>query len=162
MRILLIWGNAGDAAPIHTVFSQISAFDCQVKPVATLADGLDALATSAYALICVNLELPDSQGVDALKKVLAMAPDIPVIALTGPGHVGIELKAAELGVQGILPAASLDPHLLPGAIAVAVARHRRERLLQRSEKNIIPFWKVSKRGTMKLTLKGALPFSTMP
>jgi len=158
LRILLIWGNAGDAAPIHTVFSQISAFDCQVKPVATLADGLDALATSAYALICVNLELPDSQGVDALKKVLAMAPDIPVIALTGSGNVGIEQKAAELGVQGILPAASLDPHLLPGAIAVAVARHRRERLLQQSEKKYHTILESIEEGYYEIDLRGRLTF----
>ena len=158
MRILLIWGNANDTASIHTVFSRISAFDCKVDTVKTLADGLHALAAPAYELICVSLELPDSAGIDALKKIMAMAPDIPVIALTGSDNTEIDQQIAEIGVQGILPAALLDPNLLSSVIAVAVARHKRECSLQRSEEKYQSILESIEDGYYEIDLKGRFTF----
>jgi two-component system sensor histidine kinase/response regulator len=158
LRILLIEGNADYAAHINTLFSQMKAFACQVNTVGTLVDGQNALASPDYELICVNLDLPDSEGLEALKKVLALGRNIPVIALTGPGKTGLALEAARIGAQGFLPVPSMDADLLAGAIFVARERHHRELLLHRSEEKYHNILESIEDGYYEIDLTGRFTF----
>jgi two-component system, sensor histidine kinase and response regulator len=158
LRILLIEGNADYAAHIKTLFSRMKTFACQVNTVATLFDGLNALASPDDELICVNLDLPDSKGLETLKKVLAVGRTIPVIVLTGPRKTGLALEAARLGAQGFLPVPSLDADLLTGAIFVAMERQQRELLVRRSEEKYRNILESIEDGYYEIDLTGRFTF----
>jgi len=54
-------------------------------------------------LVCLlDLSLPDHQGIDLIKDIQKIIPDIPVIVLTGYSNLDFSIKSLELGITDYL------------------------------------------------------------
>lgn len=63
---------------------------------------LAALRPDARASILMDLRLPDVDGLDLLVKLRAIAPNIPVIVMTGFGQVQMAVRAMKFGALDFL------------------------------------------------------------
>ncbi len=61
--------------------------------VARSVDEARALVSSAVTCVLLDLGLPDAEGLDALEGVLAAAPDVAVVVLTGRAESDLALGA---------------------------------------------------------------------
>jgi len=62
-------------------------------------EALSCLAKVAYDLIIADLRMPGFDGLELIKGVRYLYPDVPVILMTGYGSESIQAEATKLGVK---------------------------------------------------------------
>jgi PAS domain S-box-containing protein len=68
-----------------------------VDTAGTLADTVTKLKANLYDVVLLDLGLPDSTGIDTVKKVCQTNPNIPIVVLTGLEDEQIGLSAIQNG-----------------------------------------------------------------
>lgn len=81
--------------------------------------------------VLLDLSLPDSDGLEGLAKVQEVAPELPVIVLTGKDDEQMAVQAVHQGAQDYLAKRTVDGHLLARAIRYAIQRKHSELELAR-------------------------------
>jgi len=81
-----------------------------------------ALREGDPELVLLDLGLPDASGLDALVRIRAEAPDLPVVVLTGHGPEMVT-DALRLGAQDFLSKDGLDEVSLLRSVVFALERH---------------------------------------
>jgi DNA-binding NtrC family response regulator len=107
IRVLLIEDNPGEAIVIESVLLNAAAKIPQLSSVAVsraglLAGGIEKILDGNVDIVFLDLSLPDSDGLDTLKKILEVDPGIPVVVLTGSDDRTYASKAMKLGAQDYL------------------------------------------------------------
>ena len=120
-RVLLIEDNPGDADLVRLRLVE-GRPHLQVECVGRLSEALDFLATETPSLVLLDLNLPDSRGADTFRKVREMAPDVPVVVLSGQDDEGMAVKALHQGVQDYLVKGDMSSKQLERAMRYAVER----------------------------------------
>jgi len=129
-RVLLVEDDENDA------FLVGRALDASRRPFAReravrLSAALDRLGRGGIDVVLLDLALPDAQGFDAVQRIGAAHPFIPVVVLTGLDDEDLGLKAVQVGAQDYLVKGSLDPRLLDRSLRYAIERKRAEQALAR-------------------------------
>jgi len=53
-------------------------------------------------VIVMDLSMPDLSGIDAMRRIHELRPDLPVVILTAHADEGVEREAFEAGAKGFL------------------------------------------------------------
>jgi signal transduction histidine kinase len=125
MEILLIEDNAGDALLIRTMLGDIDAAHV-IRWTDRLSKGLQELAASPPDLVLLDLELPDSSGLETVDEARAATHRIPIIVLTGHQDHELAAEAMRRGVQDYLAKGRFDADLLERSIRYAIGRKQAE------------------------------------
>jgi FixJ family two-component response regulator len=84
-------------------------------------------------VVLLDLGLPDSQGLETLRKVYAQVSEMPIVVLTGLNDEMVGVQAINEGAQDYLIKGQVDTQLLRRTIRYAIERKQaeeRERRLQ--------------------------------
>jgi two-component system, NtrC family, sensor kinase len=100
-----------------------------------LLEGLAILAEESFDLILLDLDLPDSRGLETLKQVHARCPHLPIVVLTGIGDETVAEQVLELGAQDFLEKIELKPKTLIRALRYARERKRDREAREALEEN---------------------------
>jgi two-component system response regulator FixJ len=73
---------------------------------------LDVLPTVEHGCIVTDVRMPEITGIDLLKKVKQVRPELPVIVITGHGDISLEVDAMKIGAVDFLEKPFDDDHLL--------------------------------------------------
>ncbi|MAF68903.1 MAG: hypothetical protein CMH25_06120 [Micavibrio sp.] len=103
LKILHIEDNFADAfllksfldAPAET--SQTQAFE--ICHITELGEAVKHLEENFYHVVLLDLNLPDGQGVENLKRLKASFPDVPIIVITGINDNKVAMDALRYGAQ---------------------------------------------------------------
>ncbi len=93
---------------------------------------------SKIDIVLLDLELPDSQGLDTFAKAHAHAPEVPIIVLTNSDDESLALEAVQKGAQDYLVKGKVDGYTL--TLSMRYAIERKHVMLRESEarlRNII-------------------------
>ncbi|HET6877778.1 MAG TPA: SpoIIE family protein phosphatase [Jatrophihabitans sp.] len=127
--ILLVEDDHGDAVLVQTCLSDVGIRDTDIAWSRTLGEALDELVLRPPGCVLLDLGLPDSEGYSAVHKMVAAAPDIAIIVLTGrQERDGIDALAA--GAQDYLAKDTITGELLERSIRYARERKRAQRAQQ--------------------------------
>jgi serine phosphatase RsbU (regulator of sigma subunit) len=121
LRILLVEDDEGDAFLVRELLSEAEApFDLVV------ATSLSEARTLISGIQCVLLDLglPDAEGIDGLRRLLAVAGSAAVCVLTGRSDEHLGVAAVAEGAQDYLVKGQVDGVLLVRALRYAVERKR--------------------------------------
>src|SRR6185437_10840267 len=129
--VLLIEDNPGDARLIREMLFEDSAGAFDLRSVARLSQGLEALSRESASLVLLDLTLPDSSGIETFSKVYAQAPDVPIIVLSGNDDQQLALYAVKSGAQDYLVKGKIDRELLLKAMQYSIERKRYQQELER-------------------------------
>ena len=129
VRVLLVEDDEGDAFLVRELLLDAGS-EVILSRARTLAEATLALPGEVDCVL-LDLGLPDSDGLEALRAVLEVAPSIAVLVLTGLAdeHRGTEAVAA--GAQDYLVKGAIDGQLLTRAIRYAVERKRADESVRR-------------------------------
>lgn len=100
-----------------------------IDAVESVAEAVTRLRAAPPDVVLLDLNLPDSQGLETLYTVKANARDLPIIVLTNADDVEMAVRAVEKGAQDYLYKVDLRGDLLARSIHYAITRKRIEREL---------------------------------
>ena len=81
--LLLIEDNPADLRLLTELLEDAAPGRFRIVPASRLVDGLAALRAGTFAVVILDLSLPDADGPDAISAVRLEAPSTPVIVLSG-------------------------------------------------------------------------------
>lgn len=90
----------------------------------TLTSGIQKLSSSHFDILLLDLNLPDSRGIETLMPVRRLAPTLPVIVLTSQDDEASAITALKSGAQDYLIKGKIDRSLLERAIRYAIERQQ--------------------------------------
>ena len=130
LRVLLVEDDEAFASFLLMALAT-GAQAAVVQAAGDLMSALEHIRLATPDAVVLDLNLPDSAGLATLRAVLAAAPEIPVVVLTGVADVEIAGRALQLGAQDWLLKGQLDPDVVQRAVRYAIERkHLTERLVQ--------------------------------
>jgi signal transduction histidine kinase len=118
--LLVIEDNPGDARLVTESLSGSRRFEMEYAD--RLDAGISRLARGGVDVVILDLGLPDSQGLDGLKKVLADTPLVPVVVITGTGDETLGRSAVAVGAQDFIVKGDFEPKSLVRTLTYAVER----------------------------------------
>ncbi|SBV91554.1 Diguanylate cyclase [uncultured Alphaproteobacteria bacterium] len=121
-RVLLVEDDSAHAR--LTTLQLADAGFAETDRADTLAGALDRLRTRTYDAILLDLGLPDAQGLEGLRHVLAATADAPVLVLTSADDDDQATRAVRMGAQDFLVKGQVDARRLRRAISYGVERKR--------------------------------------
>jgi diguanylate cyclase (GGDEF)-like protein/PAS domain S-box-containing protein len=127
--LLLVEDNAGDARLIREMFNEQSANDTQLIRVGTMSEAEECLVEHPIDIILLDLGLPDSQGLEAVRRAHAAAPHVPLVVLTGLDDESLAGNALQVGAQDYLIKGQIETKGLLRALRYAVERKAMEEAL---------------------------------
>jgi len=73
---------------------------------------LDVLQQVESGCVITDVRMPEITGIDLLRKVKEVKPDLPVIVITGHGDIALAVEAMKIGAVDFLEKPFDDDHLL--------------------------------------------------
>jgi len=150
LRVLLVEDNPGDARFIRETLRDATdqsldrgrrlsgrEFSTDAPPELTheseLESGLRRLDEAEPDIVFLDLDLPDSRGLETLSSVLDLTETVPVVVLTGLRDRETGMEALRLGAEEYLVKDEITPDLLIRSTYHAIERKVREREQKRYE-----------------------------
>ena len=99
MRILVVEDEDSIAS---FVVKGLSAEGHTVERAATAADAIGLGTTYDFDLILLDLLLPDGNGLDVLKNIRIVRPDVPVIVVSALGEIDDKVELLDAGADDYL------------------------------------------------------------
>jgi len=124
LHVLLVEDNPDDAELLRESLAESRGERIELTAVETLRDGLAHLEHGPVDLLLLDLSLPDSQGLDTVRRALTHAPRVPIIVLTGLDDDALGVDAIHAGAQEYLTKGQVEGALLRRSMRYAIERHR--------------------------------------
>lgn len=149
VTVLLIENNPADARLIQEMLPTL-----QIKVAARLADGLDYLAREQRDVILVNLYLPDSEGIDTVRRLRSAVPDVAIVVIARFEDETSGIEAIHSGAQDYLVKGQIDSRTLHRSIQYAFKRQQAQTALRQSEDHFRIMFEQSAIGMANVDLDG--------
>ena len=124
IHLLLIEDSPDDALIIREFLSDARQADFKVTHVEWLSAALARLSEEKFDAVLLDLQLPDSRGLDTFRSVQNAAPTLPVIVLSGFEDETTALTAVQEGAQDYLVKGHVSTAVLERAVRYAIERTR--------------------------------------
>jgi PAS domain S-box-containing protein len=132
--VLLVEDSAVDATLVRGLLRHAGGDPFCVNQARTLAEALRFLSRADTDLVILDLNLPDSIGLETLRRVVAQSA-LPIVVLTGADEA-VGIQAMREGAQDYLPKGQLQAPLLARSVRYAIERHRSSRALRESNESL--------------------------
>jgi diguanylate cyclase (GGDEF)-like protein len=121
-RVMLVEDNQRDARLVREALAEHPSFSFQVALFQQIEQALKFLERDTVDVVLLDYHLPDVADMDGLTRITAVAPNLPVVMLTGLDDEAAGLTMVHNGAQDYLVKGTVD-----GAMLVRAIRHAIER-----------------------------------
>lgn len=129
LRVLLVEDSLV-AAQMVVIQLQQGMPECEVVTANSLAKTMAALNDGEFSVVLLDLNLPDSAGLDTFVTVQSHSRKTPVVILSGDNDQEMAVEAVSGGAQDYLVKTRFDHEHLSRSIRFAVERTQRLRIEQ--------------------------------
>ncbi|MCK9440899.1 MAG: response regulator [Methanothrix sp.] len=143
IKILLIEDNEIDARLIREYLRDAPRTEDDVSSTMfvltwenSLSSGLEFLTTKDVDAVLLDLNLPDSFGLETFSKIHKKKPKIPILILTGLSDRELAVKAVREGAGDYLVKGEVNDRLLRRSISYAIERKKSEEELLLAQNNL--------------------------
>ena len=136
VEILLVEDNPGDARLIREMLKESATVRFELTHKERLGEALTCLTELPFDVLLLDIDLPDSQGLETVLQTISAVPRMPIIVLTGLDDDTLGMQAVEKGAQDYLVKGQINEHLLVRAILYASERHRLGEKLNRERSTL--------------------------
>lgn len=124
LTVLLVEDNPVDAMRVRQLLARARSSHFVVESVASLRSALDRLGGGGVDLVLLDLDLPDSLGLETYSAVACAVPTVPTVVLARPHDEALGFEAIQLGAQDVVLKTHASAEGLARVIRCAVERHR--------------------------------------
>lgn len=121
MRILLIEDNPGDARLVLEMLKEVPG-DFTLEVAERLAAGLKLLASHDFDVALLDLNLPDSNGLETLARLQSKFPHLPIVVKTSVDDEALAIQSTRQGAEDYLVKGQVDGRLLRRALLNSIER----------------------------------------
>jgi hypothetical protein len=133
ITVLLVEDNPGDARLIVELLEEVQAGAFDLQRVERLDLALERLGRVGVDVVLLDLGLPDSQGIATFERTHRLAPDEPIVVISGLDDERVALEAMRSGAQDYLVKGRIEGQLLARVLRYAIERQRAEEALRTRE-----------------------------
>jgi two-component system, NarL family, sensor histidine kinase UhpB len=133
IKILFVEDNPGDVVIIKEMLKEIDDIHFEVTTADNLKEGINHLINEDFDILLLDLNLPDSEGIQTFITINQNARDLPIIILTGLSDEEFAITSVGKGAQDYLVKGQTDGQLLAKSIKYSIERKRIEKELRSSE-----------------------------
>ncbi|MGZ4856873.1 MAG: response regulator [Methanobacteriaceae archaeon] len=133
IKILFVEDNPGDVVIIKEMLKEIDGIHFEVTTADNLKEGINHLINEDFDILLLDLNLPDSEGIQTFITINQNARDLPIIILTGLSDEEFAITSVGKGAQDYLVKGQTDGQLLAKSIKYSIERKRIEKELRSSE-----------------------------
>jgi diguanylate cyclase (GGDEF)-like protein/PAS domain S-box-containing protein len=127
IKVLLIEDEPGDAGLVQVKLHNTKVIVFKLIWVETLTDAKIQLTKQRFDVLLLDLSLPDSSGLETLKKAQIIATETPIIILTGQNNTDFALKALKIGASDYLVKGDFSQDSLIKTIRYTLQRTKMEK-----------------------------------
>jgi len=124
ISVLLVEDNNGDARLVQDALTESVRVRFRVERADKLNAAVGRLAKETYDVILLDLTLPDSWGLETFQKIHEVAPQTPVMVLTGLDDETLGIMAVQQGAQEYLVKGQATGPMIVRCLRYALQRHR--------------------------------------
>ncbi len=124
MVVLVIQDNPQEVALLREALTNFTNPPILVEHADRLSVALSYLAVRRFDAILLDLNLPDSAGLDTLARVHAGAPELPVVIFTDPNAEPLAMLAVQSGAQDYVLKGPYNGGAIYRSLRTAVERKR--------------------------------------
>jgi two-component sensor histidine kinase/CheY-like chemotaxis protein len=122
INVLLIEDNPADVVLIREMLKEAINPEFKLHSAYGLNEGLDYLEKTGTDILLLDLNLPDSNGLETFQRANDRAPQIPIVILSGLNDEYIAIEAVKGDAQDYLIKGKVDNSLLARSIVYAIER----------------------------------------
>ena len=134
LRVLLVEDNPRDVILIKHSLSR-SENHCDVDHVRRMKDLVPKVHQHRSDIVLLDLFLPDSSGIETIRRAREDLPDLPIVVLTSLDDDATARNAVREGAQDYWVKGELDPKPLLRSLRMAIERKTFENLLMSIERS---------------------------
>ena len=128
IKVLLVESSLGDARLLRRMLEWAPRdLRIEVRHCLDVASCCEALEEEWGDIILLDLDVPESQGLDTFRGVSRRAPGIPIVILTGMDDESLAIAALKEGAEDYLSKSRLDSRMLVRTIRYALERYELRR-----------------------------------
>jgi len=135
-RLLLVEDNRGDRDLMREQLSEIHDFNLTIDDAGTLREAMALVAGQHYDSLIIDLNLPDSYGLDTLTAMRRACPDTPIVVLSGENRSSLQDEVLRAGAQDFLNKNASGTELMARAMLYSLERHRAEAMRRHIEQSL--------------------------
>ncbi len=132
LRVLIVEDNAADAMVAQAAVARAANGPFAALRAGSAARALDIIASDEVHLVLLDLNLPDSKGLDTLRRV-RVATRAPLIIVTSEESPGLDEAALEEGAFEILHKGHIGVEAIARLLRLAEGQRRTQRRLEAAE-----------------------------
>lgn len=131
IRVLFVEDDADTADAVMLRMASYSHARIEVKHCSDLKSALAAMCGEDFDAVLTDLNLPDSQGIRTVKRLLEVRRYVPIVVLSVLNDDDFVLKTVECGAQEYLVKGQVDGAAIVRTIRQAIHRKQAEVKLRR-------------------------------
>ncbi len=124
MDILLIEDEADDRLLVKKALAQGGGGEYRIREAESLESAAAQVGHPPPDLVLLDLNLPDSNGIDTLSRLHDENPRIPILVLTGLDDQELAVQVLRKGAQEFLNKSDITPGALERAVAHTIEQKR--------------------------------------
>ena len=123
---LMLEDDELDAAVTQELLERCCSKSYAVTRVKVLKDAVQKLSRTDYEFALLDMNLPDSDGLETVREAIRANPRVPLIVVSGDDDLSTAIECLKLGAQDYLPKSQLDNKSLQRTIQYALQRKQFE------------------------------------
>lgn len=124
VRVLVVEDDDFDAQILQRMFTKEKRGSFAITHKMRMSEGMEHLASGDVDIVLLDMGLPDADGLDIVRRAKTVAPEVPVIVLTGLEDEALAADAMKAGAQDYLIKGQIESRALPRALRHAIDRQR--------------------------------------
>lgn len=134
IKVLLVEDNLPDVYYLKELLSDAECI-LEVKNARSLSESITLLGKEHFNLVLLDLDLPDSHGIQTAIQLRQQTPSIPIVVLTGLADEELAFKSLQMDMQDYLIKGQINRDQLVRSIRYAIERKQvLEDLREREER----------------------------
>lgn len=148
IKLLIVEDNESDRYIVERILKSSESVEFEYISCDSLEKAVLQSQSSSFDIILADLNLPDSEGVETVKKLNNVYVDVPLIILSGDERSEIIAKSAHLGIASYILKSEISLGILVRNILLVFEKHRYKKLLETEQLCSIQAAKYSLLGEM--------------
>jgi diguanylate cyclase (GGDEF)-like protein/PAS domain S-box-containing protein len=128
-KLLLVEDNPEDAGLLRGMLVTPGSYEIELMHTGCMSEAEKYLGEHAFDIVLIDLGLPDTEGLGAVRRARAIAPRVPLVVLAGLDDESLAVRALQEGAQDYLVKGQIETGGLLRALRHAVERKTIENAL---------------------------------